>query len=311
MKKKIYLIVSVILLALLPPNAMARQADSTRTLQMPVAEARQAATEFFVERGYSVSPSNTSQGGAILYADRKDSRIEIHLKPYSALATRISLLDKAHKGQVDMVMFWSAMEKAASGTRAIGGHAAAPAPIGVVDLAPAVVCLYSNQDSVDFQASGFLFDRRGLIITTAHKMVPGHNIKILFNNGERAEGRVLKIDKEMDLALVQATGGVDGPLVNLAAGRFYLENGEKVVSITCPQPLTPQFHNGKVDGPPRKAGGQLLWQVKLNVEPGTSGSPVFDSQARLVGVIKGRFRGTDSIGYIIPFETVLRFLEIY
>jgi serine protease Do len=47
----------------------------------------------------------------------------------------------------------------------------------------------------------------------------------------------------------------------------------------------------------------------MHIEHGSSGSPFFDAQGRLAAVVKGRYRGTDSIGFLIPFETLLRFLD--
>jgi len=43
--------------------------------------------------------------------------------------------------------------------------------------------------------------------------------------------------------------------------------------------------------------------------PGCSGSPVFDGQGRFVSVVKGRYRGTETIGFLIPRATVLEFLK--
>ena len=54
-----------------------------------------------------------------------------------------------------------------------------------------------------------------------------------------------------------------------------------------------------------------LWQVRMKINHGSSGSPVFDSQGRLAAIVKGRFRGTESIGFLIPFESILQFLEKY
>ena len=35
----------------------------------------------------------------------------------------------------------------------------------------------------------------------------------------------------------------------------------------------------------------------------------FDSQGNLAAVVKGRYRGTDSVGFLIPFETISEFLK--
>ena len=45
-----------------------------------------------------------------------------------------------------------------------------------------------------------------------------------------------------------------------------------------------------------------------DIYPGSSGSPVFDNQGRLVGMVKGRYRGTTTVGFVTPLETIVAFL---
>jgi serine protease Do len=52
-----------------------------------------------------------------------------------------------------------------------------------------------------------------------------------------------------------------------------------------------------------------FWQVNMDIYPGSSGSPVFDGQGRLIGMVKGRYRGTSSIGFVIPLETIISFVQ--
>jgi len=41
------------------------------------------------------------------------------------------------------------------------------------------------------------------------------------------------------------------------------------------------------------------------VQSGSSGSPVFDAQGNLVAIVKGRYRGTESVGFLIPLATII------
>ncbi len=311
MKKQIIILLMAAALFFAGSGSLLGSTEASRIFQMPLAEVQSSATDFFQSHDYQVAAIKGGQGLVILEVDRSAVHLQLLLRPHSALATRITVRNDSELPSQVVASLWSHLEKTAAGTDLSEPVTRLPIPVEVYDLADAVVCLYADGGNVDFQASGFVVDRRGLIVTTAHKINKGLKIKAVFRNGQQAPARIIKIDKGKDLALVQAAGAFQGRTVNLAAGRFYLANGEKLVGIVCPKPLTSQFHKGQVDGPPRKAGKQVLWQVRMNVEPGTSGSPVFDRKGRLAGVIKGRFRGTDSIGFVIPFETVLRFLEIY
>jgi len=47
----------------------------------------------------------------------------------------------------------------------------------------------------------------------------------------------------------------------------------------------------------------------MEILPGNSGSPVFNGAGDLIGVVKGRYRGTDDVGFMIPLDTITEFLR--
>jgi serine protease Do len=96
--------------------------------------------------------------------------------------------------------------------------------------------------------------------------------------------------------------------VSLSDGRNLLENGETVYSVGCPGNQPGQLSSGIVDGPPRRLKNRLLWQVIMRIDPGSSGSPVFDDRGRLVAMVKGRFRGSSTVGFLTPLDTIMDFL---
>jgi serine protease Do len=46
----------------------------------------------------------------------------------------------------------------------------------------------------------------------------------------------------------------------------------------------------------------------MHVHPGSSGSPVFDLQGNLVAVVKGRYRDAETVGFLIPYATLMNFI---
>jgi serine protease Do len=79
--------------------------------------------------------------------------------------------------------------------------------------------------------------------------------------------------------------------------------------VNCPDNPQGRVTAGRINGPPALVNGYPLWQVAMKVVPGTSGSPVFDPDGRLVGVVRGRYRGTESRGFLIPVGTIREFLD--
>ena len=84
--------------------------------------------------------------------------------------------------------------------------------------------------------------------------------------------------------------------------------GERVFSIGCPNNLQGTLSPGIINGPPRLVNDQPLWQVEMNIYPGSSGSPVFDARGQLVAMIKGRYRGTTTVGFLTPLEAIITFV---
>jgi len=174
----------------------------------------------------------------------------------------------------------------------------------------AVVCIYSNIKQQDIQFTGFIIDRKGWVVCTAHDLKPEQYVTVVMSDGKEIGGHVVKHDPGRDLSLIRTETALPND-VPLRDGRFLLRNGDELFAVTCLNSGSGGIQGGFVDGPPRRVNGLALWQARIHIEPGSSGSPVFDAHGRLTAVVKGRYRGTDSIGFLIPFETLLNFLEKY
>ena len=67
-------------------------------------------------------------------------------------------------------------------------------------------------------------------------------------------------------------------------------------------------HSAVVTGPLRVVRDVPLVQVSMETPLGSSGSPVFDAKGHFVAMVRGRYRGTDSVGFLTPLETIREFL---
>jgi serine protease Do len=122
------------------------------------------------------------------------------------------------------------------------------------------------------------------------------------------EGYLFTLDPIQDLALISINKQFNAS-IPIFVSRELLSMGEKIYSVSCTLNQISSIHYGFISGPPRRANGLPLWQVSMKVFLGDSGSPVFEKQGNLVGIVKCRYRGTDSIGFIIPLETIAEFLK--
>jgi serine protease Do len=151
-------------------------------------------------------------------------------------------------------------------------------------------------------------DKQGLVLSTIHDVETFDDITVTLYDGREIKGDVIKKNTEQDLALINIGGGLDSA-ISLAEGRNLLGMGESVYSVGCPINLVGSVFPGIINGPPRRVDKLTYWQVNMEIHPGSSGSPVFDVQGNLVGIVKGRYRGTQSIGFLIPLETIFAFVK--
>jgi serine protease Do len=178
-------------------------------------------------------------------------------------------------------------------------------PALVLSRKESLVCVKARMNGSPLQFSGFLIDTEGLILSTAHDLQGVQEIVVLYRD-QPFQGRLVKIDLERDLSLIRIA---PSPRIPLTKARTLLKDGERVYTLGCPLKQHQEGNSGMIDGPVRHVNHFPLWQVKMKILPGSSGSPAFDARGDFVGVVKGRYRGSDSIGFLIPAKTVLEFLK--
>lgn len=320
---KVRAVRSLTLLLLVMAAAAVGADGNPRIFPFPMVETERMITRWFADSGFQTAVAEAGAGEKQLNAQKASEVWRVVLKPYSPLNTEVSahcsvagtgdtarlealwsLLDSYTKGAHQVT---AASPPAITGPRPMAAAQDTAAPRAVLQHQEAIICLENGPGTGHIQLSGFVCDDSGLILTTAHDMQERAALTVVTRDGQRFPGRTTKLDHLRDLALVQA-GFRPGHSISPLRGRLTLDLGETIYTIGCPQGALGTVYVGSVNSPPRLANAMPLWQVGLTVLPGSSGSPVFDAQGNLVGVIKGRYRGTDSVGFLIPVSIVLEFL---
>ena len=303
------LIISICFILMLAP-ASADTQISDRVYPLLVSELEKEVVGWLVESGYRVQRRALQMEKVELYATKGERSWEIHLSPHTPLATRIRA-DYMLDGQADetgLQELWSHISVYIKKRSIIMENPNQEIPPEVLSKIEAVVCIHTMTAKEESQISGLIVGEEGLIICTAHTLQGFETCNVTFYDGREAEARLIKIDLHRDLAILQLDSRLD-VFVPLANGRSLLGIGERVYSIGCPNNLRGTVHSGVINGPPRLSNGLPLWQIEMKIYPGSSGSPVFDVQGNLVAIVKGRYRGTDSIGFLIPLETIINFVR--
>lgn len=146
----------------------------------------------------------------------------------------------------------------------------------------------------------------GRVLTNAHN-VRGEQVVVTFSDGRSAEGSVVGLDLDGDLAVVDVdTGGA--PAIPWAAAAPGI--GTPVFALANPGGRGLRVTNGFVSSVDRSFRGPRGRRITGSVEhtapllPGSSGGPVVDADGRLLGVNTNRLG--EGFYLAIPADQALR-----
>jgi serine protease Do len=315
MKTRILFWVLTVFVSVSEPAPVTGSVTGQHIYPLPLTEAEHVITEWLTTNAFQIDRQLASPDRVRLIAAKAQSRWEILLSRYSALAARVHLLaagtDEEADADIDPVVkaFWQHIENYIQQTVDVENTNALPIPASVRTHRSAVVCIYADSSKgYPMQITGFVVDTRGLIVCTGHDLDTAKAVRVRLADGRQPAGRIVKHDTYRDLALVR----VHEPLakaVPLQNGRTLLSSGDMLFAITCSNGVPADIQTGYLEGPPRRVSGLALWQARMYIAHGSSGSPVFDDRGHLAAIVKGRYRGTASVGFLIPLETLLQFLD--
>ncbi|WP_449241370.1 S1C family serine protease [Desulfoscipio gibsoniae] len=157
--------------------------------------------------------------------------------------------------------------------------------------------------------TGFNIDSCGIVVTNHHVIEDALNMAITFPDGKVYKA-VSWVDRpEFDLAVVTLQAD-DLPVVPLNADKSPVP-GDKIRVVGNPLGLNNIVAEGRVEQY-LMVGGKpdRVFSISAPVYPGNSGSPVFDREGRVVGVVFGNLHrqvdGADKVtGLAIPVQEVL------
>jgi len=181
-------------------------------------------------------------------------------------------------------------------------------PDSIHDHLNSVVCIRGSSNGNSIQFTGFVLDNERIILSTAHDLEMVRNLTILLHDGKEVSGTVIRSDFDKDLSLIQVRDNVNST-ISVKRSRTLIDNNERVFTIGCPNNSKTEIQSGQIDGSLRKINSSYLWQAQIKTLPGSSGGPAFDENGNLIGMVKGNYRGSDSIGFIITLNTIIDFLK--
>ena len=170
-------------------------------------------------------------------------------------------------------------------------------------------------EGVNGVGSGFVFDKRGHIITNAHVVDDAKKVVVTFLDGRSYNAEVIGIDKFTDIAIIK----VNTDLIRLQplplGDSSNLKVGEPIAAIGNPFGLSGSMTSGIVSQLerllPSGSGYSIpdVIQTDAAINPGNSGGPLLNMRGEIVGIntaiqsATGEFTG---VGFVIPSQTVAK-----
>ena len=165
--------------------------------------------------------------------------------------------------------------------------------------------------------SGVLISKDGKILTAAHVVEGGQPISIEFASGQRAKAEIVAVSVPADVALLQVERLPDATIPAKLGDSDLIETGDDIFIVGAPYGLSNTLTVGRVSArrPDETRGGILstneFLQTDAVVNPGNSGSPVFNKQGEVVAIVSsvasdtGDFKGVGFAATVNSARTLL------
>ncbi|MFH1386518.1 MAG: trypsin-like peptidase domain-containing protein [bacterium] len=153
--------------------------------------------------------------------------------------------------------------------------------------------------------SGFIIDKKGLILTNEHVIRGVDEIKVTLRDGKKFNGKVIGQDANLDVAIIKIeTNGVDLPVLPLGDSAK-IRPGQWVIAIGNPYGFSNTVTSGIVSATGRSLGDlgkKNLIQIDAAINPGNSGGPLLNLKGEVIGLNVAIVAGAQGIGFAIPIN---------
>lgn len=169
-----------------------------------------------------------------------------------------------------------------------------------------------KKDGSTYSGSGFIIHSDGLIATAAHVIENALAITFTFKNGVISKEATILAktsDETIDLAVLQIP---NKNLPSVILGNSdNIKAGDEITVIGNPRRLQNTITNGLISQI-RKISKKVLWlQISAPISPSSSGSPVFNKQGEVIGIVMSSLKGegNQNINFAVPSNYLLNLID--
>ncbi len=175
---------------------------------------------------------------------------------------------------------------------------------------PSVVLIeiYGEDGKVSGSGSGFLVSADGQIVTNFHVVAHSKRATVTLSNGDAYDSvGVLDVDHRKDIALLKIKA-ISLPYLRLGHSGS-AQVGDKLYTLGNPLGV---FQNTLSDGilsGIRQMEGYKIFQLSAPISHGSSGSPVFNLQGEVIGIVEATLPEGQNLNFAIPIDYAAGMLD--
>ena len=163
--------------------------------------------------------------------------------------------------------------------------------------------------------SGFVFDKKGHIITNAHVIKDAKKVVVTFLDGRSYNAEIIGTDEYTDIAVVKVNTGLSSLKPVSLGDSSSLKVGEPIAAIGNPFGLSGSMTSGIVSQLGRLLPSESNYsipdviQTDAAINPGNSGGPLLNMMGGVIGIntaIQSATGDFSGVGFAVPSQTVAK-----
>lgn len=151
-----------------------------------------------------------------------------------------------------------------------------------------------GQKRASSQGTGFIvgLGRLSIVVTNYHVVNEAKDVEIAFSDGHVTTGKVLKRDKQNDLAIISLDDIRQKPIGFKIFPSHKVSPGQEVLVIGYPMEELlggqPGISKGMISSLVGLKNDSNHFRITAQINPGNSGGPLLDAQGRVIGIVSHR-----------------------
>jgi V8-like Glu-specific endopeptidase len=167
-----------------------------------------------------------------------------------------------------------------------------------------LITVYNGVDSVISRGTGFLIGKNQLV-TNKHVLRVAHRADVKFHSGKVYPITFITAESDsIDLVIAEIENQRD-ELPYLTPSKKLIKEGDRIVVVGSPLGLEGTVSEGIVSSIRSVSTYGSIIQMTAPISPGSSGSPVMDFDASVVGIATMYLQGGQNLNFAIPISSTL------